>query len=57
MPECISLRPAAFVDRDGTIAEEVGYLNHVSRFRMFPFVAAAIWRLNQAGWPVVIVTN
>jgi D-glycero-D-manno-heptose 1,7-bisphosphate phosphatase len=49
--------PAVFLDRDGTIAEEVGYLNHASRFRMFPFVAAAIRRLNEAGLPVVVVTN
>ncbi len=46
-----------FVDRDGTIAEEVGYLNHVSRFRMFPFVAAAIRRLNEARLPVIVITN
>jgi D-glycero-D-manno-heptose 1,7-bisphosphate phosphatase len=51
------LRPAVFLDRDGTIAEEVGYLNHVSRFRMFPFVPAAIRRLNEAGLPVIVVTN
>ena len=50
-------RPAVFLDRDGTIAEEVGYLNHPSRFRMFPFVAAAIRRLNEAGLPVIVVTN
>ncbi len=51
------LRPAVFLDRDGTIAEEVGYLNHASRFRMFPFAAAAIRRLNSAGLPVIVVTN
>jgi D-glycero-D-manno-heptose 1,7-bisphosphate phosphatase len=50
-------RPAVFLDRDGTIAEEVGYLNHASRFRMFPFVAGAIRRLNEAGLSVVVVTN
>lgn len=52
-----ALRPAVFLDRDGTIAEEVGYLNHACRFRMFPFVAAAIRRLNEVGLPVVVVTN
>ena len=57
MPEQSALRPAVFLDRDGTIAEEVGYLNHVSRFRMFPFVAAAIHRLNEVGLPVIVVTN
>jgi D-glycero-D-manno-heptose 1,7-bisphosphate phosphatase len=50
-------RRAAFLDRDGTIAEEMGYLNHLSRFRLFPFAAAAIRRLNEAGVPVVVVTN
>jgi len=57
VPEQSPLRPAVFLDRDGTIAEEVGYLNHASRFRMFPFVAAAIHRLNEAGLPVIVVTN
>jgi D-glycero-D-manno-heptose 1,7-bisphosphate phosphatase len=48
---------AVFLDRDGTVAEEVGYVNHVSRFRLFPFAAGAIRRLNEAGWPVIVVTN
>jgi D-glycero-D-manno-heptose 1,7-bisphosphate phosphatase len=51
------LRPAVFLDRDGTIAEEVGYLNHISRFRMFPFAAEAIRRLNQGGLAVIVATN
>jgi D-glycero-D-manno-heptose 1,7-bisphosphate phosphatase len=51
------LRPAVFLDRDGTIAEEVGYLNHASRFRMFPFAPTAIRRLNEAALPVIVVTN
>jgi D-glycero-D-manno-heptose 1,7-bisphosphate phosphatase len=57
VPERSALRPAVFLDRDGTIAEEVGYLNHASRFRMFPWVAGALQRLNQAGFPLVVVTN
>jgi D-glycero-D-manno-heptose 1,7-bisphosphate phosphatase len=32
-------------------------LNHVSRFRMFPFAAKAIRRLNQAKLPVIVITN
>lgn len=50
-------RPAVFLDRDGTIAEEMGYMNHPSRFHIFPFAAAAIQRLNHAGYPVIVVTN
>ena len=48
---------AVFIDRDGTLSEEVGYLNHASRFRLLPRSAAAIKMLNDAGVPAVIVTN
>jgi D-glycero-D-manno-heptose 1,7-bisphosphate phosphatase len=51
------LRPAVFLDRDGTISEEVGYLNDASQFRMFPFAIDAIRRLNDAKLPVIVVTN
>ena len=50
-------RPAVFIDRDGTLIEEVGYLNHVSRLRMFSFAPEAVRKLNQAGLPVIMVTN
>ncbi|MHB8753621.1 MAG: D-glycero-alpha-D-manno-heptose-1,7-bisphosphate 7-phosphatase [Candidatus Acidiferrales bacterium] len=50
-------RRAVFLDRDGTIAEEMGYVNHLSRFTIFPFAAAAIRRVNEAGFPVIVVTN
>ena len=52
-----TLRPAVFLDRDGTVAEEVGYVNHASRFRMFPSAPAAIRKLNDRSLPVFIVTN
>ena len=51
------LRPAVFLDRDGTILDEVGYLNHASRFRALPGAAAAIARLNAANYPVIVVSN
>jgi D-glycero-D-manno-heptose 1,7-bisphosphate phosphatase len=50
-------RRAVFLDRDGTIAEEVGYANHISRFVVYPFAAAAIRRLNDRNLPVIVVTN
>jgi D-glycero-D-manno-heptose 1,7-bisphosphate phosphatase len=50
-------RRAVFIDRDGTISEEVGYVNHVSRYRVFPFAAEAVRALNEAGWLAVLVTN
>jgi len=51
------MRPAVFLDRDGTINEQMGYINHLSRFHLLPGVAAAIRLLNQAGVPVVVVSN
>jgi D-glycero-D-manno-heptose 1,7-bisphosphate phosphatase len=50
-------RRAVFIDRDGTISEEVGYVNHPSRYKVFPFAAAAVRALNEAGWLAVLVTN
>lgn len=49
--------PAVFLDRDGTICEEVGYVNHLDRVQLFPWSAEAIRKLNRAGLPVIIVTN
>jgi D-glycero-D-manno-heptose 1,7-bisphosphate phosphatase len=50
-------RPAVFLDRDGTLIEEVGYLDRVDRVRLFPWSAAAIRALNDARVPVVLITN
>ena len=50
-------RGAVFLDRDGTINEQMGYINHISRFVLLPGAAAAIRRLNEAGIPVVVTTN
>ena len=50
-------RRAVFIDRDGTISEEVGYVNHVGRYRVFPFAAEAVRTLHEAGWLAILVTN
>ena len=50
-------RRAVFIDRDGTISEEVGYINHPSRYRVFPYAAEAVRTLNEAGWLALLVTN
>ena len=57
MSEKQILRRAVFLDRDGTISEELGYVNHIDRFQIFPFAAEAIRQLNQADIPVIVVTN
>jgi len=48
---------AIFMDRDGTVCEEVGYVNHPSRCRLLPRSAEAIRRINEAGWKAIVVTN
>jgi len=50
-------RPAVFLDRDGTINEQMGYINHPSRFVLLPRAAEAIRVLNESGFTSVVVSN
>ena len=50
-------RRAIFMDRDGTILEEVGYVNHVDRVRLPERSVEAVRRVNESGFQVVVVTN
>jgi D-glycero-D-manno-heptose 1,7-bisphosphate phosphatase len=52
-----ALKRAVFLDRDGTINKEVGYLDDPERFELLPGAGRAIARLNRAGLPVVVVSN
>jgi D-glycero-D-manno-heptose 1,7-bisphosphate phosphatase len=51
------MNKAVFLDRDGTVNEEVGYLRSLDMLKLIPGSGAAIRRLNQAGFKVVLVTN
>ena len=53
----MSGRRAVFLDRDGTIIEDVAYLREPSQVRLLPGAAAAIRRLNSAGLLAVVATN
>ncbi len=48
---------AVFLDRDGTIIEDPGFLHEPDKVKLLPGAAAAIRRLNEAGYRVVVVTN
>jgi D-glycero-D-manno-heptose 1,7-bisphosphate phosphatase len=48
---------AVFLDRDGTIIEEVGYLDRPERVEFFPWTIDAVRVLNSAGLAVVLVSN
>ncbi len=51
------MRPAVFIDRDGTINEQRGYINHISRFVLLPGAGEAISLLNNNGFYVVVTSN
>jgi len=48
---------AVFLDRDGTINEEVEYLSDLKEFKLLPKVARAIKLLNDHGFKVIVITN
>jgi D-glycero-D-manno-heptose 1,7-bisphosphate phosphatase len=48
---------AIFIDRDGTISEEVGYMYHAGLYKLFPWAAPAIRRINENGMKAVLITN
>ena len=50
-------RAAVFLDRDGTIIEDTGYIADPDHVRLLPGAARAIRRLNEAGVPVFVVSN
>ena len=52
-----TLRPAAFLDRDGTLIEEVNYLHRPEQVRVLPGVAATLRRLRGEGVALIVVTN
>ena len=51
------MRPAVFLDRDGTLIEERGYLSDLGQISLFPFSAPALRHLAAAGYALVLVTN
>lgn len=52
-----ALRPVVFLDRDGTLNEEVGYIHNVSDLNLIKGAAAAVKKLNDAGVAAVLATN
>ncbi len=51
------MRPAVFLDRDGTLIEERGYLDRLDLLHVFPWTPDAIRLLNRAGFATVVITN
>lgn len=51
------MKKAVFLDRDGTINEEMGYINHPDRFIIFPFIPESIRIFNDLDIKVIVITN
>lgn len=52
-----TLRPAAFLDRDGTLIHDAHYLRDPAKVRLLPDIAAPLVRLRDAGYALVVITN
>ena len=48
---------AVFLDRDGTINEEVGYLDSLVKLKIIPGAFEAVRLINAAGMKAVVITN
>jgi D-glycero-D-manno-heptose 1,7-bisphosphate phosphatase len=53
----MTMKTAVFLDRDGTLIEENGYVDRLERLAFFPYSVDAVRLLNRSGHAVVIVTN
>lgn len=53
----MNLRPAIFLDRDGTLMEEVGYCADPAQVRVFPGVSETLQALHNAGYMLIVITN
>jgi D-glycero-D-manno-heptose 1,7-bisphosphate phosphatase len=57
VPESSPLRPALFLDRDGVLNEDRGYVFRWEDFRWIAGAREAVATFNRAGWLVIVVTN
>ena len=57
MPDSALPKPALFLDRDGVLNEDRGYVHRREDFRWIPGAREAVAAFNRAGWLVIVVTN
>ena len=51
------VKGAIFIDRDGTVSEEVGYMYHADLYRPFSWTGEAIRKINESGMKAILITN
>lgn len=52
-----SRKPAVFLDRDGVLTEEKGYIDSVEKLCIFPYVEECIRQIHEKGYYAIVVTN
>ena len=57
LPPNLRLRPALFLDRDGVLNEDRGYVSRWDDFHWIPGARETVAAFNRAGWLVIVVTN
>lgn len=55
--QAIRKRPAVFLDRDGTLMKDLGYLSDPRKIRLFKATVPALKLLGKAGYRILVVTN
>jgi D-glycero-D-manno-heptose 1,7-bisphosphate phosphatase len=50
-------RPAVFLDRDGTLIEEAGYINRIDRMIFYPYSLDSVRLLSRSGFRIIVITN
>src|SRR6188768_600022 len=57
-PSSVRIREKGiFMDRDGTVSEEVGYMYHAGLYKPFPWTGEAVRKINDSGYKAVLITN
>jgi len=52
-----ALKPAVFLDRDGTLNEDPGYLSQPSQMKLLPHVGEGLALLRQSGYELIVISN
>lgn len=50
-------RPAIFLDRDGVLVEEKGYITDIEGIKIFPYTAHCIQKLKELGYYTICISN
>lgn len=50
-------KPAVFLDRDGVLTEEKGYIAYIEDFSIFPYAAECIRKIHEKGYYAIVITN